>query len=26
MMTPTQVIQAQEMARQCEAQGFKDCD
>ena len=25
-LTPDQVIQAQEMARKCEAQSFKDCD
>jgi TPR repeat protein len=25
-LTPAQVIQAQEMARQCEARSFKNCD
>jgi hypothetical protein len=25
-LTPAQVVQAQEMARQCEAPSFKNCD
>jgi hypothetical protein len=25
-LSPTQVVRAQEMARQCEASGFKNCD